>query len=168
MSSSRNMRAEEVAEQIERAFAGERYPGDKHLTQGSSMEAAEVASFLRGRCWQDFRTGELARNHESLFFMTPDAIRYYIAAFLITSLLHYDDSGQIPSSLLFFLSPFSMNDSDYQSRFRERFEMFNDSQRSAIRAFLECLRDAHSEDFPTSTSQDQVSQLLQWWLKDER
>lgn len=163
MSSARNKRAEEVAEQIEKAFREEQYPGDNHLTQGSTMEAAEVNGFLRGRRWQDLGVGELARNHASLFFMTPEAIRYYIAGFLIASVLHYGDSDQIPSSLLFLLSPFAMNDAHYQSRFRERFELLSNPEKSAIRAFLEYLRDTHSEDFPTNTSQDQVSQLLEWW-----
>ena len=161
----RKMRADEVVQQIERAFNGERYPGDNRLTQGSSMEAAEIRDFLRSRHWQDLRLDELVHSHASLFFMTPEAVRYFLPAFLIASVQHYDDSDQIPSTLLFFLNPYAMSDSAYQSRFRERFESFNNSERAAIRAFLEYLRDTHSADFPASSGKDQASEVLDWWAE---
>jgi hypothetical protein len=159
------MRAEEVAEQIRRAFSAAPYPGDNRLTQGSSLEATQVSNFLKGRRWQDLGVEELALNHESLFFMTPEAIRYYIPAFLIASVRHYDDSDKIPGTLLFFLNPCAMTDSEYASRFRERFDVFDHSERGAITAFLEFLRDMHSEDFPTSTGRDEASQLIELWSK---
>lgn len=162
------MGIDEVAEQIEGAFSRESYPGDNHLTEGSSLEAGDVSSFLKGRRWQDFRVEELARNHESLFFMTPEAVRYYIPAFLIASVRHYDDSDKIPSTLLFFLNPFSMTDSNYQSRFKQRFEPFTDSERSALIAFLEYIRDTHAEDFPMGAEKDEASQLLEWWVQHKR
>lgn len=99
--------------------------------------------------------------------MTPAAIRYYIPAFLIASIRHYDDSDQIPSPLLFLLNPFAMNDSNYHSSFRERFDLFDDSQKSATKAFLEYLSEAHPEDFPTGAGKDQASQVLEWWAQDE-
>ncbi len=161
------MQTGELIKRIESAFREEKYPGDDGLTHGSSMEAVEVGDFLRARRWQDLRLGELARNHASLFFMTPEALRYYIPAFLVAAVRDYDDSDQIPSSLLSLLSPFALNDSDYQTRFRQRYELFNDSQRDAIRAFLEYLRDTHSEDFPGGDGKDQASQLLEWWAQRE-
>jgi hypothetical protein len=161
------MDIEEVVERIETGFGEGKYPGDDHLTQGSSMEDVEVRDFLRGRRWQDLSVGELARNHASLFFMTSEAIRYYLPAFLIASVRHYDDSDQIPSSLLFLLNPFAINDSDYQSHFRERFKSLNESEKSAIEAFLKYLHDFHAEDFPAVTNQDQASQLLEWWTTRE-
>jgi hypothetical protein len=160
-----NMETGGLIKQIEIAFREEQYPGDDHLTQGSSMEAVEVGDFLRGRSWQDLRLAELARNHASLFFMTPEALHYYIAAFLIASVRDYNDSDQVPSSLLSLLNPFALNDSDYRSRFRQRYDLFNSSQKDAIRAFLEYLCDKHSEDFPSSTGKDQATQLLEWWTQ---
>jgi len=165
--SGQGMRPEDLADQIEKAFGPEQYPGDNRLAKGSSMEATEVSTFLRGRRWQDLSVEELTRNHESLFFMTADAVRYYIPAFLIASVRHYDDSDQIPSTLVFFLNPCAMNDPHYQSRFRERFGLLNDSERNAIKAFLEHLRDTHSEDFPSSSGKNQASQVLEAWAKRE-
>ena len=167
VSSGQNRSAEQLAREIDRAFSAERYPGDDHLINSSSLEAVEVRDFLRGRRWNDLRIEELARNHASLFFLTPEALRYYIPAFLIASVLHYDDSDQIPSTLLFLLNPFAMTDSDYQPRFRERFESLSDSERHAIRGFLEFLRDTHADDFPSSGEKDQASQLLEWWNQHE-
>jgi len=167
MNGRQDMRSEEVAELIESAFSRERYPGDSHLTQGPSMEAAELREFLRGKRWRDLQLEELVRNRESIFFMTPEALRYYIPAFLIASVRHYADSDQIPSTLLFLLDQLAMNNSDYQSRFRERFESFSDSERAAIRAFLEYIRDTHLEDFPSSAGKDQVSQVHDWWTRHE-
>lgn len=153
----------EVARQIENAFRAAQYPGDHFLTEGGSSEAADIAEFLRGRRWQDLKIEELAPNHESIFFMSPEALRYYLPAFLLAGVLQYENAGQIPSSLIFLLRPAGSKDPTAEARFRRRFGPLSNSQRRAIRAFLEYLRDNHSEDFPTEGGEDEPSTLLRWW-----
>jgi hypothetical protein len=69
-----------IVRQIEEAFGDVLYPGDGCLTEGHSSEAFDIPNWLKGRRWQDLRLEELSRNHKSLFFMTPQAIRYYRGA----------------------------------------------------------------------------------------
>lgn len=153
----------DVARRIEEAFADVPYPGDDHLVVGWTPEDVEIASFLRGRRWQNLPLEWLARNHEVVFFMTPEALRFYLPAYLIASLLHYDQAGNIPSSVMFLLELPSADDSDGQGRFQARFEPLSRRQREAIKAFIEYLRDEHGEAYPEDTSP-----LLRWWASDSQ
>jgi hypothetical protein len=156
-------RSATLVRQIGEAFGDVAYPGDSCLTEGCSSEAVDIADFLKGRRWQDLRLDELVRNHESLFFMTPEAIRYYLPAFLVASILHYRDANPIPSTLVFLLRV--PKDAEDRSRFQTRFRSLATSQRGAIKAFLEYLRDEHAEDFLQA---NEVSELLSWWNRSSR
>lgn len=156
-------RAFETATKIERAYGEVPYPGDDRLVEGFSLEASEIADFLKGRRWQDLQPEELLRNRQSLFFMTPEAIRFYLPAYLRTSVLHYEKADTIPGSIMFLLRPTAPNDSDAEKRFRARFGSLNKQQCEAIRAFLEYIHDEHAEDFPNQSGTDEASVLLKWW-----
>jgi len=155
--------AADVARQVEEAFRDVPYPGDDHLTDGSSMEALDVADFLRGRDWRDLRLDELVTNHASLFFMTPEAVRFYLPAYLTATLLHYNDADQIPGSVMFLLKTPAASDADAYGRYRARFGNVSPAQRQAIRAFLTWIRDEHAEDFPAEGGVDEPSTLLRSW-----
>jgi hypothetical protein len=163
MSLASNDRATVLARQIGEAFRDVPYPGDSCLTEGASSEAVDIADFLKGRRWQDLRLDELVRNHESVFFMTPEAIRYYLPAFLVVSVLHYQGANPIPSTLLFLLR--LPKDAEDRSRFQTRFRSFGKPQRDAIKAFLEYLRDEQAEDFLQA---DEASELLGWWNRSSQ
>lgn len=161
MSSLPNKRAENLVRQIEDAFADTPYP-ESACREDSSSAAVETADFLN-RPWQDLTLKELVRNHESVFFMSSDAVRYYLPAFLISSVLHYAEANPIPDTLVFLLRPAETEDSKGRIRFESLFGSFSKPQREAIKAFLEFLRDEHGKDFPTETGTDEPSVLLQWW-----
>jgi len=147
-----------IVRQIEEAFREVPYPGDGCLTEGHSSEAFDIANWLKRRRWQDLGREELSRNHESLFFMTPQAIRYYLQAFLLASVLHYHEANPLPSTVLFFLT-FPKNSED-RSRFRARFHLLTKPQSDAIRAFLEFIRDEYPEDYLQG---NEIGEMLDWW-----
>jgi hypothetical protein len=150
-----------VVHEIEEAFRDVTYPGDGCLTKGYSSEAfhiINIANWLKGRRWQDLPLEELVRSHESLFFMTPQAIQYYLPAFLLASVLHYHEADPVPSTVLFFLT-FPKNDED-RSRFRDQFHLFTKSQGDSIRAFLEFIRDKYPEDYVQG---NEIREMLGWW-----
>jgi hypothetical protein len=148
---------------IGEAFENVPYPGDSRLVEGYSSEAVEVADFLRGRRWQELRLDELVHNYASIFFMTAEAIRFYLPAYLIVSVLHYEAVDQIPGSVMFLLKPPVPADSVERSRFETRFGQLSKEQRRAVSAFLRYLRDEESQDFFQA---EEASELLQWWDKD--
>jgi hypothetical protein len=166
MSSGEKERAANVAKQVENAFGEVPYPGNDRLVEGSSSETIEVENFLRDRRWQELQFADLINNHESLFFMTPEAIRFYLPAYLIVSLLHYEKADRIPGSVMFLLRPPLPHDTDSQSRFEARFGPLSRPQRNAIQAFLKYLHEEHPEDFPTEGDIDEPFVLLRWWADD--
>ena len=153
-------RASDVTRQIKQAFAEVPYPGDEHLVEGHNSEAVEVADLLRGRHWQDLRLKELLRNRQSVFFMTPEAIRFYLPVYLMVSLLHYEEADTIPGSVMFLFKPPATNDPCGAQRFEARFGHLTSVQREAIKQFLEYMRDEHAEDFVQAR---EATDLLQWW-----
>jgi len=158
-----NKRSADLVRQITMAFAEVKYPGSDHLVAGHSLEALEIAGFLGERPWQDLRLDELVYNHASIFFMTPEAIRSYLPAYLNASVLHYREADQIPDSIMFLLSPPAAGDLNGKARFRARFAPLTDAQLNAIRAFLQYLHDEHAEDYPTEDNGDEALKLLKLW-----
>ena len=164
MTSKANQRASEVARQIQKAFSDVPYPGDNRLVEGSTQEDVEVAELLRNRKSKVFTIDELRRNHEIVFFMTPEALQFYLPVFLVASVLHYGEAGNIPVSLVFLFTPPDPQDAAIQARFLARFGSFNSGQRDAVKAFAEYLRDEHGADsISASGTEEDATLLMRWW-----
>lgn len=88
--------SQELENLIESAFASMSYPGDEHIMAceethlAGCVECQEAFAFFRGKDWK-----ELAREDASLpyhyggpIFLTSEARRFFIPAYLITALRH--------------------------------------------------------------------------------
>jgi hypothetical protein len=140
-------KAEELRQQIEAAFAETKYPGDDRLVYdntGDHLECNEVAAAFRGRDWRQLSQDILRRHSQSLFFLTPEAYRFYLPAYLNAATLHYDEADTIPGSVVFSLIPPS--DARDARAYQRRIEGFTQAQRKAIRSFLEFLKQNHTGD----------------------
>jgi len=149
MGTAAGERAAALAREIEAAFAEVRYPGDDRLvydSTGKHLECAEVAAALRGRHWRELSVEELSYSPSNLHFMTPDAIHYYLPAYLKASVLSYHEAAAVPETLLFILkSPQEADADGRQGSFADRLTR---GQKTVVRSFLEFLRDEHGADFP--------------------
>src|SRR5262245_47013095 len=99
--------------------------------------------------------------------MSPQALRYYLPAFLISPVLHYREANPIPDTILFLLRPPDKEDSAGRARFDARFGALGKPQRDAVAAFLEFLRDEYGNNFPAGIG-NEPSVLLQWWASDSQ
>lgn len=141
--------SEELRHLIEVAFAGVGYPGDDRLvydTSGCCLECKDVAAAFRGKHWKEIPLDVLRYHSSAIFFLTPEAYRFYLPAYLIAGSVNYDEADVIPDSVVFSITPPS-DERDFDD-YRRKMEGFTPLQRKALRSFLEFLKKHHAEDFP--------------------
>jgi len=125
------------------AFADLQMPKGETIASSAELEPQAIQTLLFGRPWttvdaalllsygQDADTGAMP------FFLSPEAFRYYLPAFLTFIVSHYSDAGTLIDALLLKLKQAS--DELAPCTYSQR-------QRLTILSFLEYLKASHSED----------------------
>lgn len=151
MAATASERVAALVREIDEAFADVEYPGDEKLVYDSSgkhLECAEVADALRGRNWRKLSAGELRYSPSNLHFMTPEAVHYYLPAYLRASVLSYDEVAAVPETLLRILKAPPGTGTNERRTLASLTDRLTPRQKAVIRSFLEFLRDEHGADFP--------------------
>ena len=137
------------------------YPGDDAIAydqSGGHLECAQVAEFFRGKRWKDVTLAALRsyRGDASacLAFMSPEAFRYYLPAYMLIALDDYAEADVIADSALNMLTPGELRES-----WNERAKGFSQRQREAILSFLNYLDTHHGADYPVHGPKD----ALRYW-----
>jgi uncharacterized protein DUF6714 len=129
-----------VVEQIHRAFAGVGREGGVSLHEAvvidnyGSQEERETARTLDMEAtWQDIPETDIEQCDTALTFLDPIGFRYYLPAYMVWTLNHYEHSESMSvDSTIYAL--------DYCFLFRglamERFRPFSREQSEAVCAFL--------------------------------
>jgi hypothetical protein len=139
--------ADKLRKHIEAAFAETNYPGDALLVydnSGHHLECNEVAAAFRGKHWKEISLEILRYHSAGIVFLTPEAYRFYLPAYLLAAVMHYNQADTIPDSVVFSLIP-PADANDFQA-YQRRIEGFTPAQRQAIKYFLEYLKQTHPED----------------------
>ena len=146
------MSKDELVAQIEQAFANTTYPGDDHLTncpRKNCDDCMEIARDFRGKSWSSLTDVKLLRHHESaLALMTPEALHYYLPAFMLAALKDSKTADVILDNLEFGLTPpetegteaeewFAQTGIRTMDYFLSRVSGYTPDQTKAIRAYLE-------------------------------
>ena len=153
------MGADELRAQIERAWDATRYPGDDNIAyrqDGSHLECMQVADFFRGKSWKDI-TLQCLRTYRGdgsacLSFMSPEAFRYYLPAYMLIALDNYGEADLIADSAVNALTPQPRG--PLQRFWEERVSEFTRDQKRAILAFLRHMAAAHEADYPAHGPKD--------------
>jgi hypothetical protein len=141
-----------IAQIIREAFTDTPFPADDQICKASTYSEELVRAF-RGRHWRAVPIGTLAYYYVDLPHFTPEAFRFYLPSFMIAVLLHYQNVGTLPVSLIHSLTP---PDADLLEKYIEkrtdplkhtkvadflnRASAFNSKEKAAIRSFLELYR----------------------------
>lgn len=138
-----------VAQQIEEAFADTPRPDDDQIAEPGG-DNRDVLRALRGREWHDLSLAVITDFHVDLLVLTPEAFRYYLPAFLLAILYHYQHTSTLPLSVMHCLTPPDPTflqkyieggtDATKPSKigeFLNRVLMFNSKEKNAIWTFLE-------------------------------
>jgi hypothetical protein len=127
-----------IIESIESAFADVPYPGDDRIAEHKDCpECDDIRAHFRGSTWRGHTVNELQQYQSALSLFTPEALHYFLPAFMVVSLGAWDEADNIPFSIMcIFLSREAESDENQRQYRQERFEIFTQSQREAIVVYL--------------------------------
>src|SRR5262245_16152441 len=95
-----------LAEQIERAFGDVTYPGDDRIVQNPhDLESVRLRDEFKGKHWTTLPLRTLLKYSSSLPLLTPEAVRFYLPAFLHVSVVRPDEVDVIPENIISYLTP---------------------------------------------------------------
>ena len=136
---------------IEEAFAAASRPRPDQLVTSRQPDAEEVRRDFGKVHWRDLSEEVLMHHRASLVFLTPEAFRFYLPAYLRASLLAKDRTvrTEVRTYTLSALAPLKGRD---PGRFERRVSLLESAERDAIRGFVALVReDAGSwRDFPAT------------------
>ncbi len=132
------MRSQEVIKRIRSAFPSDASPAARSLAAGEGRKE------LGGRRWNEPDLPTLRRHHESLFFMTPAQLVYWLPAFLVATLRYPRRAGNLVGSVAFTLT--KPRTGAYRKLYAEWTGLLTEAQRAAVASFIERFLVVHGED----------------------
>ena len=133
------MRAMTVRESIEAAFADVPYPGDDRIADHQNcLECEDVRGHFRGATWRGHTLPELRQYQDVLPLFTPEALQYFIPAYMLVSLDAWQEADLIPFSILnVCVAAGSGADAGSVRPGDGGFSVFTRPQRAALAAYLQ-------------------------------
>ena len=131
-----------LIQNIEDVFSKTPMPSEKALiTSQQSDEPAEYALTFRGLEWHKIHPQLLETCSDALSFFTPQALRYYVPAFLRAHLYGYHDADPIFCLTYKFykaewLESSESNPAKMEEHQRERMSLFTNEERKVIIAYF--------------------------------
>lgn len=157
--------AKAVRGQIEKAFAHRAYPGDENLVAGVSPQSAddeeEIARVMRGKHWKGLSVQFLRLHESGLYFLSPEAFRFYLPAYLIASIVD-PNKADIIAENLFTAFAFPAEDIS-PARIKwwaDRMNGFTEAEKQAIKSWLEYMIDSEPGYL---TRQDLSEEGIRFW-----
>ncbi len=128
------MPKEDVAAQIEAAFADTPSPGTEYDDISATKYDDEgIVDYFRGTTWRGHRVQDLRRHEAAMSFFTDKAFRYWLPAFMLAELEDPEAADVIGEGIAFHLTKGESADA--------RLQQFAQDELKAIAAFLdECAR----------------------------
>lgn len=100
------MNQEEIAaleRQLEEAFGDLPVPAEDELVydnSGDHFECNQISARFRGRHWRDLTIEDVTEEPDALAFLTTEAFRFFLPAFIRVSLLEPERADRIPTHVL--------------------------------------------------------------------
>ena len=124
-------------ESIESAFATVAYPGDERLTKCKCADCTKIANHFRGTKWHEHSLDKLLDFPTAIYQFTPEALRYFLPAFMTKSLGQWEETCLMPFLIMRQFAPPTDGAKALPTREQtERWALFNMAQRLAVAAYL--------------------------------
>lgn len=135
---------DEIRHRIEVAFALTPYPGDGNIAPHDCGECAAIRDALKNTDWRDWLEVPVAelRRYAVLPLLSPEALRYFLPAFLITVLREPGPAQWILEQFLFTLNP---QEEDDKCSTEDLLKILDKEQIDALVSFVQWVGDELSE-----------------------
>lgn len=128
-----------LRERVIQAFREAPYPGDNNLIRNPDApfmdDYAQIIKHCTGRSWTECDREAIVNNDVNLPFFSPEALAYYLPAFMLVAL--DEPEGSETDKIVFSLMPPAPDDAERTSYFQRMVSRFTPEQREVIRDFLE-------------------------------
>jgi hypothetical protein len=99
-----------LVEQIEKAFADVPYPGDNNIANSYHgtvfcHDCAELARSFQGEDWRTVSLEKLIKYRDSIPSFKPEAFRFFLPAYMIATVLHFETVDVSSNNTLHELIP---------------------------------------------------------------
>ena len=127
--------------EILETFSSTAYPGDdKIVPHQDGLDHEGVYEAFNGVDWQKVNWEWLKTHYSTptgdpLLFMTPEAYRYYLPAYLLISIDSYDECDVLSDYIIYGLTAQKYEEYTPED-FRERITPLNDEAKSVVAKFL--------------------------------
>ncbi|MEM6543291.1 MAG: DUF6714 family protein [Pseudomonadota bacterium] len=111
---------------IRSAFRKTPYPGRSYSNIAQSKVDEGIVEYFRGTTWEGHTVGNLRRHYAAISFLTDNAFRYWLPAFMLAHLEDPDSADIIAESIAWQL--------DSES---SRIQAFSEEKRDAVVSFLD-------------------------------
>jgi hypothetical protein len=156
-----NHEANAVVAEIDAAFSSAPWPPPHRIIQNRrDIESQEIASILKANHWRDLPFDTVFQLRDSLPFLSPEAFRFYLPAYMITAIRHYEDADTLPEYVVYQLASPADNTTE-KHWFLQNAIGLTIEQRRAVVSFLEYMEKKHGADFPNGEPQ----RALRYWTK---
>lgn len=122
--------------EIEAAFSGLRPPDDAQLLHPQCMDDGDIVDFYGPLERRQLSDDSIIRNYAAPSFFSAEAFQYYMPAFMIWSLNHYDTIEYAPESTIRAFDPTNEKPGLYEFQV-SKFALFTERQRASVIRFLQ-------------------------------
>jgi hypothetical protein len=137
----RTINIKEVKQAINSAFANVQLPGDKYLLNCASEDESEVENFKgkNWQKWQDIPQEVIDYNYDSLPFLSPLALRFFLPAYMTYGLNNLD-SNVLEFTIYKLISPNDSKGLELRELFFFWVSQLTEEQKMAITLFLKYVK----------------------------
>jgi len=148
--SQMHKKIEFVKKEIQTAFLNIEYPGDNHLLYHPTCEheeCLEIKRIFTGKIWKNIKLEDIQYQDYVFSFFSTKAYRYYLPAFMIIVLDNYIEADVVAQAVVYKLTPPTKDHKPRKAWLDETVSGFNEIQKTAIKLFLETIRDYYGDEW---------------------
>lgn len=145
----------DLCHRLQEAFASVPYPGDRIEDISLTEQDEGIAEYFRGTRSLGHAAATLRRHVAALSFFTPQALRYWLPAFMIAELEEPDDADVIGEHLMATFAESGHSLSEYSV-----------AQLRAMEAFIEEYDRRYGEDRKSKSKSKSALRRIQAWLRN--
>ena len=149
---------ERTLAQIETAFGDAPRPSNDDLLHERCMDDNDIVYLYPVAHWREMPDELVESEYAALSFLSADGFRHFIPAYMGFTLRHLAGGAAAVDSTIWSLAPVFYADAGIQDFVVSKLATLTDSQRGAVVAFLEAVREL-GDDYVA----DQAAKALGWW-----
>jgi hypothetical protein len=98
------MTKDELIKTIVTSFSTSKRPGAEKLVSGTSGEAITTKNIFIDKRWNEINTADIIRHNSALGFLTDEAFRYYLPAYMLLLLNKMEEADTLATNVVYHLT----------------------------------------------------------------